>query len=83
MTRGKQVYVEGRLQTRSYEDREGVKRYVTEVVAQNVVLLGGSENGNGAAEKPNGRNSGRASTQLSRHQSEPRMPEMVDDSVPF
>jgi single-strand DNA-binding protein len=84
LTRGKQVYVEGRLQTRSYEDREGVKRYVTEVIAQNVVLLGGGENGNGAAEKPKGRQSGRASNQTaSRHPSEAEMPEMLDDSVPF
>ena len=32
--------MEGRIQTRSYEDDGGVKRYVTEVVAQNIVLLG-------------------------------------------
>ncbi|GIU75264.1 MAG: single-stranded DNA-binding protein [Bryobacteraceae bacterium] len=40
LTKGKQVYVEGRLQTRSYEDREGQKRYITEVVADEVFLLG-------------------------------------------
>ena len=40
LTKGRQVYVEGRLQTRSYEDREGVRRYVTEIVAQEVVFLG-------------------------------------------
>jgi len=40
--KGKQVYVEGRLQTRSWEDKEGVKRYTTEVVAQTVQLLGPS-----------------------------------------
>jgi single-strand DNA-binding protein len=84
LTRGKQVYVEGRLQTRSYEDREGVKRYVTEVVAQNVVLLGGGENGNGATEKPKSRQSARTSNQVSSSvRSEPDLPEMVDDSVPF
>jgi single-strand DNA-binding protein len=41
LTKGKQVYLEGRLQTRSYEDKEGKKVYVTEVVAQDVLLLGG------------------------------------------
>ena len=41
LVKGKQVYVEGRLQTRSYEDKEGQKRYVTEVVADDVILLGG------------------------------------------
>jgi len=35
LTKGTKLYVEGRLQTRSYDDKEGVKRYVTEVVAEN------------------------------------------------
>jgi len=47
LTKGTKVYVEGRIQTRSYEDDSGVKRYVTEVVAQNIVLLGTTGNGNG------------------------------------
>ena len=37
--KGSLVYVEGRLQTRSWEDREGNKRYTTEIVAQNFRLL--------------------------------------------
>jgi len=41
LTKGKQVYVEGRLQTRSYEDKDGKKVYATEVVADDVILLGG------------------------------------------
>src|ERR1700758_148565 len=41
LTKGKQVYVEGRLQTRSYEDKDGKKGYSTEVVADDVILLGG------------------------------------------
>src|SRR5215471_7286652 len=45
LTKGKQVYVEGRLQTRSYEDRDGVKRHVTEVVADGVIMLGGQQGG--------------------------------------
>ena len=46
LTKGKQVYVNGRLQTRSYEDRDKVKRYVTEVVIDDLILLGGgSERG--------------------------------------
>jgi single-strand DNA-binding protein len=40
LTKGRQVYVEGRLQTRSYEDKEGRKVYTTEVVAEEVLLLG-------------------------------------------
>ncbi len=44
LAKGRQVYVEGKLQTRSYEDKEGVKRYVTEIVAQDVQFLGGRDN---------------------------------------
>ncbi len=40
LSKGRQVYIEGRLQTRSYEDRDGVKRYITEIVAQNMQMLG-------------------------------------------
>lgn len=48
LAKGRSVYVEGRLQTRSYDDKEGVKRYRTEVVAENVRFLGG----NGRDEEP-------------------------------
>jgi len=41
LLKGKQVYVEGRLHTRSYEDKDGQKKYITEVVADEVMLLGG------------------------------------------
>lgn len=47
LTKGKQVYVEGRLQTRSYEDKDGKKVYRTEVVADEVILLGGAGAGGG------------------------------------
>lgn len=38
--KGKQVYIEGKIQTRSYEDRDGNKRYMTEVVADQMQMLG-------------------------------------------
>lgn len=40
LTKGKLVYIEGRLRTRSYEDKEGIRRYSTEIVAENFTLLG-------------------------------------------
>jgi single-strand DNA-binding protein len=43
--KGRPVYVEGRLQTRKWDDKEGVTRYLTEIVAQHVQFLGG---GNGS-----------------------------------
>ena len=49
LSKGRQVYIEGRLQTRSWQDREGNKRYSTEVQADNMVMLGGrSEEGQAA-----------------------------------
>lgn len=41
LQKGRQVYVEGRLQTRSWDDKEGKKQYMTETVANHVVFLGG------------------------------------------
>ncbi|MBI1861842.1 MAG: single-stranded DNA-binding protein [Deltaproteobacteria bacterium] len=41
LTKGRQAFVEGRLQTREWTDKEGGKRYTTEVVAQNIQFLGG------------------------------------------
>jgi single-strand DNA-binding protein len=40
LKKGKQIYVEGRLQTRTWEDQTGAKRYTTEVTALNMVMLG-------------------------------------------
>ena len=47
--KGKQVYIEGRIQTRSYEDRDGNERYITEIVADQMQMLGraGDEGGGG------------------------------------
>jgi single-strand DNA-binding protein len=42
--KGRQVYVEGRLQTRSWEDHEGKKRFRTELVANEMILLGDRRN---------------------------------------
>jgi single-strand DNA-binding protein len=41
LSKGRQAFVEGRLQTRDWTDKEGNKRYTTEIVAQNVQFLGG------------------------------------------
>src|ERR1700756_1489330 len=40
LTKGKLVYIEGKLRTRSFEDKEGIKKYTTEIVAENFTLLG-------------------------------------------
>ena len=45
LTKGKQIYVEGRLQTRQWDDKDGNKRYTTEIRGDKVVLLGGGGRG--------------------------------------
>ena len=52
LTKGKQIYVEGRLQTRSYDDKDGKKNWITEVVADEVILLGGrGDSGGGVGDE--------------------------------
>lgn len=53
LAKGRTVLVEGRLQTRSWEDKQGQKRYVTEIIAQNVQFVGGSS-GAQRSERPQG-----------------------------
>ncbi|MCY4388842.1 MAG: single-stranded DNA-binding protein [Desulfurellaceae bacterium] len=45
LSKGRQVYIEGRIQTRKFEDREGKERYFTEINAQQVTFLGGRDGG--------------------------------------
>ena len=59
LAKGRQVYVEGRLRTRSWDDKDGNKRYTTEVIADNVQFLsGGSGPGGGGGGGGGGGRSG-------------------------
>lgn len=49
MKKGQLVYVEGRLQTRSWEDKDKVKRYTTEILCDNFTMLGRKDEGGGTA----------------------------------
>ena len=51
LTKGTQVYIEGRIENRSYDDKDGVKKYVSEISVSNLILLGrrGGEGGGGDA----------------------------------
>ena len=57
LKKGKQVYIEGKLKTREWE-QDGVKKYATEVLALEIMLLGGGESRGQASGKPSGGNSG-------------------------
>ncbi len=87
LTKGRQVYVEGRLQTRSYEDKDGKKVYATEVVADDLILVGGrggeaggaddARTASGAAGRPASRPASRAAEEP------PPDFNAADDDVPF
>src|SRR5258708_37686440 len=91
LTKGKQIYVEGRLQTRSYEDKDGKKVYATEVVADDVILLGGQGGGGGRGgdeysqqpvSQPRG-GAARSSTQSAPRSDDTFGQGITDDDVPF
>jgi single-strand DNA-binding protein len=80
LTKGKQIYVEGRLQTREWEDKEGIKRKTTEIRGDRIVLLGGGGGGGGGA-RPQTRSAG-ASSSVEDPMGEP-VSELTDDDIPF
>jgi single-strand DNA-binding protein len=51
LTKGKPVYIEGRLKTRKWQDKEGKDNYTTEIIADSMQLLGGREDGGGEREQ--------------------------------
>ncbi len=73
LVKGKQIYVEGRLQTRSWDDKDGNKRYTTEIRSDRIVLLGG-----GGGRGPRVEREETGTTEPSR---EPV--ELTDDDIPF
>lgn len=48
LAKGKQVYIEGKIQTRSWDDKDGNKRYTTEILANSMQMLGGPKDAAGA-----------------------------------
>jgi single-strand DNA-binding protein len=82
LTKGKQIYVEGRLQTRQWDDKDGNKRYTTEIRGDRVVLLGGGGGGGrGAGSMSRG---GADESMGGGHASAPDAGEpLTDDDIPF
>ena len=76
LNKGKQVYIEGRLQTREWEDKEGVKHYTTEIVANNMTMLGqvgsGPQSSSGGAQSSAGPQSSSGSSD-----------DFEEDNIPF
>ncbi len=83
LKKGSQVYIEGRLQTRKWQDRDGNDRYTTEIVANEMQMLGG-RSGGGGDNYESGSSQGRqpAAAGASAGSTEPPMDDF-DDDIPF
>jgi single-strand DNA-binding protein len=84
LTKGKQVYVEGRLETRQWNDKDGNKRYTTEIKGDKIVLLGG---GGGGGQRGGGMSRGGGEESMGGGQPShgadvPDTP-LTDDDIPF
>jgi single-strand DNA-binding protein len=82
LTKGKQIYVEGKLQTRKWKDKDGNDKYTTEIRGDRVVLLSGGGRGDGAGRGEGG--GGRSSqTDDFGHGDPGGSVELTDDDIPF
>ena len=79
LVKGKQVYVEGRLQTDEYTDKDGVKRKSTKVRCERVVLLGSGGGGRSGSYDRSSSSESRTSAPAHDEVSEP----LTDDDIPF
>jgi single-strand DNA-binding protein len=80
LVKGKQIYVEGKLQTRKWKDKDGNDKYTTEVRGDRVVLLSGG----GGGSRGEGGGGGRTSSDESASHADPGgSVELTDDDIPF
>ncbi len=84
LRKGSQIYIEGRLQTRKWQDKEGNDRYTTDIVANEMQMLGGRGGGGGGGSEYNqssspARSSGPAEKSGTRESEN----DFVDDDIPF
>ena len=84
LVKGKQIYAEGRIQSRSYDDRDGNKRYITEIVISDMQMLGGrpGEEGGGGGARPASRSAAPSSVREPVAVPEDA-PYNTDDDIPF
>lgn len=85
LAKGSRIFVEGGLRTSSYDDRDGNKRYRTEIVAQNLLLLGRAGGGGGGGGGPREATSGGSESYRPADDGPPEadFSEAEDDDIPF
>jgi single-strand DNA-binding protein len=84
LKKGSQVYVEGSIRTNKWQDKEGKDRYTTEIVANEMQMLGGRGGGSrgGSGSESGGRGQGSGETRV-REEKSKKDDEFVDDDIPF
>ena len=84
LTKGKQIYVEGRLQTRQWDDKDGNKRYTTEIRGDRIVLLGGGGGGGrgSGSSSSSGRGEASGASDFGGPSPDTSAP-LTDDDIPF
>jgi single-strand DNA-binding protein len=86
MKKGQSVYIEGKIRSNNYQDKEGIQRYSIEIVADNMTMLGGradgSSNGQGQANNAQESNAGNSGSQAARPEMSATYENEPDD-LPF
>ncbi len=93
LKKGRPVYVEGRLKTRKWQDKDGIEKYTTEIIADNMQLLGGREGAGsgGSGEEPSGYQRSAPTQNTTPRPATPAKPQAktstgfddMDDDIPF
>ena len=82
VTKGRQLYIEGRIRTRSYDDKDGNKRYITEIYGDVMQMLGSRDSQQGGNASPQNDNSQSSASDISLQEPEPNDTD-ADDDLPF
>ena len=83
VTKGRQLYIEGRIRTRNYDDKDGVKRYITEIYGDTMQMLG-TKGDDKSGSSPQNQYPGNSSNAITSAANEPEMEEPGgDEDLPF
>lgn len=85
LKKGKEVYLEGKIQSREYTDKEGIKRRVYEIIATEMKMLGSNGNGNGGHQVSSGKGAETTypKTNKKTAMDDDFIPEIDDDDIPL
>jgi len=83
LKKGSQVYIEGQIKTRKWQDQQGQNRYTTEIIAREMQMLGHAEQGSASRQPQRSHIEGEAQRERARRSAPPADETMPYDDVPF